>query len=769
MRTHLSHESASPSRKLVHGLASSGAILLALALLPSLASADGLVVVHPTPGLPDPTALAVQYHHVDIDIDDTVAHVRIDQVFHNPNGRELEGEYLFPVPDGAAVSDFALYVDGEPVHAEAMDADRALAIYEGLVRRWRDPALLEYAGREVFRARIFPFPAHGDRRVALNYDQVVAREGGLYRFVYPLSTEKFSSRPLENAYVKITLEADRRIASAYCPTHDVDIERIDSRHLRVTWEESGVTPDRDLVLFYGLAEGPMDIRVLPYRPDDGADGYFMLLAAPGGAEDLPVTPKDVVFVIDHSGSMRGTKMDQARDALVYCLRHLNAEDRFNVVAFSTEVDGFAGSLVPANGRQVRRAVDFAEDLEANGGTNIAGALEAALDLPFSRGRAGYVIFLTDGLPTEGERDPERILARVERRNGGGREPDRDVYDRVEWDREPDRNRVRIFPFGLGYDVNAVLLDQLAAENSGRPTYVRETEDLPARVRTFYDAIADPVLTDIRLHVDGARLRDLEPSAIPDVFRGGQLVVFGRYHSDGPVEIELTGRVNGRQRTFHASIDLPRWEEENVFVGRLWATRRVGALLRTIRLHGEEPELVNEIKDLGVRFGIATPYTSFLVDEDMIREQTRPLADAQPAPSWGALRKLADHAANLVGGKGQARDALGAPPAPAQMMRAESGRMGFEVSKKVEAMARADNEERSAASNAVRIVNGTSFTQENGVWRPVDCPKDVRTTKIKIGDDAYFQLLKTHREVGPILALGEHVIFQLDGHWYETVS
>jgi Ca-activated chloride channel family protein len=761
MNTHPSNESASPARKLVHGLIFSGATLLALVLLPSLASADGLVVIHPTPDLPDPTALAVQYHHVDIDIRDQVSHVRIDQVFHNPNGRELEGEYLFPVPDGAAVSDFALYVDGEPVHAEAMDADRALAIYEGLVRQWRDPALLEYAGREVFRARIFPFPAHGDRRVALQYDQLIAREGGLYRFVYPLSTEKFSSRPLESAYVKITLEADRPIASAYCPTHDVDIERIDRRHLRVTWEESGVTPDRDLVLFYGLAEGPMDIRVLPYRPDDGADGYFMLLAAPGGLEEMPVTPKDVVFVIDHSGSMRGTKIEQAREALTYCLKHLNADDRFDIVSFSTEIDAFAGSLVPANGRQVRRAVEFAQNLEADGGTNIAGALDAALDLAFATERAGYVIFLTDGLPTEGERDPERILAQVARRNRG-----RGVED--------DGGGVRIFPFGLGYDVNAVLLDQLAADNSGSPTYVRETEDLQARVRSFYDAVADPVLTDIRLLVDGARLRDLQPSSIPDVFRGGQLVLFGRYRGTGPIDIELTGRVNGHRRQFHASVDLPAWDEGNVFVGRLWATRRVGTLLRTIRLHGEEPELVEEIKGLGVRFGIATPYTSFLVDEDAIREATRPLADAQPAPSWGALRTLADRASNRVGGKGRAHDAgapsvTAAPPAPAQMMAASSGQMGFEVSKKVEAMAAAESEERSPGAADVRIVNGTTFSKDGEVWKPIDCPKDVRTTKIKIGDDAYFKLLKTHREVGRILALGERVIFQLDGHWYETVS
>jgi Ca-activated chloride channel family protein len=751
MKTNRSNLPTGPTRRSVHGLALSGAVLLALALLPSITSADGLVVVHPTPEFPHPTALAVQYHHVDVRIRDSVARVQIDQIFHNLNDRELEGEYLFPVPDGAAVSDFALYVDGEPVHAEAMDADRARQIYEGLVRQWRDPALLEYVGREVFRARIFPFPAHGDRRVALDYDQVVAREGGLYRFVYPLSTEKFSSRPLESAYVKIVLETDRPISNAYCPTHHVDIERIDRRHLRVTWEENGVTPDRDLVLYYSLAEGPMDMRVVPYRPDDGADGYFMLLAAPGGVDELPTTPKDVVFVVDHSGSMRGTKIEQARDALVYCLQHLSPGDRFEVIAFSTSVDAFAGRLTPASRRQVRSALDFARDLTADGGTNIAEALDTALDLSFSPERAGYVIFLTDGLPTEGETDPSRILAQVARRS------------------EIDRGCVRIFPFGLGYDVNAVFLDQLAAENSGGPTYVRETENLPARVRTFYDQIAEPVLTDVRLRVDGARLHDLQPASIPDVFRGGQLILFGRYRGSGPVEIRLTGRVAGRPRSFQASVDLPARDDESAFVGRLWATRRVGAMLRTIRLHGEEPELVAEIKDLGVRFGLATPYTSFLVDEDAIREQTRPLADADNAPTWGALRALPNGGAHLRGGRGGAKDSGAPPMAPAPMLSASSGRVGFEVSKKVEAMARAESEERASDAVAVRIVNGKTFRREAEVWRQINCPKDVRTTKVKVGSDEYFELLAAHGELGPVLALGERVVFQVGGQWFETVS
>jgi Ca-activated chloride channel family protein len=703
--------------------------LLTLACAPALA--DGFVVVRPSPDLPAPVPLAVRYHHVDIEIRDQVGRVQIDQVFRNLNAREVEGEYLFPVPEGAAVSDFTLYVDGRPVHAQAMDAGEALRIYENLIRRNIDPALLEYAGRGLFRARIFPFPSLGDRRVALEYEQLVAREGGLYRFVYPLSTEKFSSEPLESASVEILLEADRPICNAYCPTHRVRIEHLDSRRLRVSWEESGTRPDRDLVLYYSLADEAMDIRLVPYRPDHQEDGYFMLLAAAGLEGDLPVMPKDVVFVIDQSGSMQGAKIDQARRALAYCLRHLNRDDRFNVIAFSTGTHPFAEGLRPAGRGEIDGALDFVRRLDAAGGTNIDEALSLALRSRFDRRRPAFVVFITDGLPTVGERDPRAILGRL------------------------PETAARIFPFGVGYDVNAVLLDQLAEEHRGAPTYIRPSEDLETLISGFYDQIAQPVLTDLALEVHGARVYDMQPLRIPDLFRGRQLVLFGRYRGSGPVEVSLSGINRDRAASFEYSGRLPREETTNAFVGRLWATRRVGTLLRQIRLHGESAELVAEIRELGLRFGIASPYTSFLVDEDHAFHDPRPVAGA----TWGA------------GGAEWNADRLrplGSPAArePAARLRSTTGEEAFEVSKQVAEMIAAEAESRDEAGG-VRIAAGRTFHRSGDRWTQHGHTADAPPHRITVGSEAYFALLRTHTWLGAVYALGERVIFEIDGVWYET--
>jgi Ca-activated chloride channel family protein len=745
--------------------------LLGLLLVPQ-ALADGLVIVRPHPEYPDPTQLAVRYHDVDIVIRDQVARVEIDQVFRNLNPYDVEGEYIFPIPDGAAVSDFVLYVDGMPVHAQAMDAAEALKVYRELVRENKDPALLEYAGREMFRARIAPFPAHGDRRVKLAYDHLVEREGGLYRFIYPLSTEKFSSRPLERALVSIVLETDRPIRNAYCPSHDVSIEHIGPKHVRVVWEESGTRPDRDMVLYYSLAEGPMDIRLVPFRPDRGEDGYFMLLASMGYDNEISVAPKDVVFVIDHSGSMRGEKIEQAREALVYSLRHLNRDDRFNIVAFSTAVDAYAHRLCDASSRRVKDAVRFVERLGAGGSTNISGALERALETRFDAERPTFVVFLTDGLPTVGETDPERIIAQVRRRMP--RKWDDDSW----WSDDRERMQVRVFPFGVGYDVNAVLLDQLAIENGGSPSYVRPGEDLRARLEGFYDQVAHPVMTDIRIRIKGAKLLDLEPRQVPDMFRGSQLVLFGRYRGDGKVKVELTGLIEGRRQTFRAKAKLPRYEDTNAFVGRLWATRRVGSLLRHVRLYGEERELVDEIKDLGLEFGVVTPYTSFLVDEsdrfhpmeDVLADRER---DRRDGPSWGGVTRM------YRGGEPKKEGLKGHFAPPAASLQADvqlfgdvgmssSGKAAVDMSSRMQEMVAAETEEAMDAAAGVRVVSGHTFHRDGDMWKDADCPDNAKVIEIEVGSDAYFDLLAAHPEIGPVLALGEQVIFEAGGQWYQTV-
>ncbi len=280
------------------------------------ARADGIIVPRPRPGRPAPPlrSLSIRYHRVMVTIEDGVATTRLDQVFVNDGAEDLEGEYLFPLPEGASVTNYAMWADGRRLEAQVLDADEARRIYEDIVRQQQDPALLEYAGRNALRARIYPIPARGEKRVELEYREILPREGGLVRYLYPLNTEKFSSRPLEETSVTLTVRSRTDIKAIYSPSHQIDVQRSDASTAQVVYRERDVLPDRDFVLYYGLGDGDLGVNLISYKPD-GDDGYFLLLLSPPQAAAVTeIVARDVILVLDVSGSMRGEKMEQARGA-----------------------------------------------------------------------------------------------------------------------------------------------------------------------------------------------------------------------------------------------------------------------------------------------------------------------------------------------------------------------------------------------------------------------------------------------------------------------
>ena len=388
-------------------------VLLALLLIPAVpAAADGVIIPVPPPDVPivDVPYLTVKYHRVTVTIEDQVATTHVDQVFVNESRFEVEGTYVFPLPETSTISEFAMWVDGEKLEGKVLERDEARRIYEDIVRRRKDPALLEYIGRNAFQASIYPVPAGGERRVELEYSEVLPVDNGLGEYVYPRSTEKFSPRPLEEVAVNVTIRSREPIKAIYSPSHQVDVVRQGDHEALVGYEETGVTPDRDLVLYYTVSQQDVGVNLLSYRPPAGGDGFFLLLAAPQvEVEEREVVARDVILVLDVSGSMRGAKIEQARDALQFVLENLNDEDRFNVITFSTSTQHFARDLVPASQRG--EAQDFVARLEATGSTDINRALLEALDLA-GDDRPAVIIFLTDGLPTVGEVNVDRIIRNV---------------------------------------------------------------------------------------------------------------------------------------------------------------------------------------------------------------------------------------------------------------------------------------------------------------------------------------------------------------------
>ncbi len=683
---------------------------------PGVASADGIIIPHPPPHLPPVILpyLAVKYHRVQVTINNQVAVTRVDQVFVNDTDRDLEGTYIFPLPEEAAISDFAMYVDGQRLEGKILDKNQARQIYEQIVRGRRDPALLEYVGRNAFRASIFPIPARGEKRVQLEYSQVLPADRGLVRYLYPLNTEKFSSRPLQEVTIHVQITSREQIKAVYSPSHPVAIKKTDAHAAEASYEQTNVKPDRDFLLYYTVSPQDFGLNLLTYR-ERGEDGFFLLLVAPKYEfERVKILPKDVIFVLDTSGSMQGKKLSQAKEALRYVLDNLNDFDRFNVIAFNTAVTRYADGLVPAAQRgEARRFVD---GLVASGGTNISQALTEAMK-DADAGRPAMIIFLTDGLPTAGLTDPQQILDSVKRVAGPS---------------------TRLFVFGVGDDVNTTLLDTLAQNHRGTSEYVRPGEDLEDRLSGFYTKISLPVLSDLELGFGRIRVHDMYPDPLPDLFQGSQLVLLGRYRNDGAATVTLAGRLGDRPRRFeYEDVVFPKESRANDFIPRLWATRKIGYLLTQIRLHGQNKELVDEIVALSLRYGIMTPYTSFLVDER--------------------------HNLFAAGGPERAAEDLHrmmARPAPTSGPQAVLNSQGQKELRQAET---------TVTSPEIKPVGEKTFILRQEVWTDSTYREGMKLIKINFGGEDYFKLLAANPQWGKYFALGKQVIVVLDGVAYQVAE
>ncbi len=685
----------------------------------------------PIPPCPPPppvgsTTLSVRYHKVTVTIEDQVARTHVDQVFVNDSAFAMEGTYIFPLPLDATVSQFTMWVDGQKMEGKVLSRDEARAVYESIVRQRRDPALLEYINRGAFQASIFPIPPQGERRIEIEYSQVLAADGGLIHYVYPLNTEKFSARPLDSVSVSVDIRSKDALKAIYSPSHKVSIERDGDHHARIGYEESRVKPDRDFELYYSVSQSEIGVNLLTYKPA-GEDGFFLLLAAPQVEVDQnQVVSKDVIAVIDTSGSMDGDKIQQAKSALRYILDHLNPEDRFNVIRFSTGVESYATGLRPAT--EHNQAVRFVDELRAAGNTDINRALLEALAMA-DRERPTIIIFLTDGQPTAGVVDGAQIVASV---------------------KQASRSNARLFAFGIGDDVNAVLLDMLSQDNRGVAAFVRQGQRIDEEVSAFYAKVATPVLADLKLDWGGLSISDVYPDPLPDLFVGTQLVLVGRYHGSGPTQVKLSGLVNSQPQSFTYGDLTFRASGGADFIPRLWATRKIGYLLNQIRLRGESQETIAQIVTLAVRYGIATPYTSFLVDD---RAQTEAGRQQIIGAQATAMPKAASGGAapGLGGGVGAA---------PVQAAQDQQQLRGADS-------VIAPSGEYAAQ---IRAVGAKTFVLRNGVWADTDYdPSKMTTVKVGFGSEDYFKLIAARPEWGQFFALGERIVVVLEGKAYETVQ
>jgi Ca-activated chloride channel family protein len=721
-------------------------ILLACVLVAPLALAQGMLI--PTDTSMGP--LGIKYQRVSAEIVDGAAVTKVEQVFVNSSNRQLEAHYVFPLPKGAALQDFYLWINGKRTRGEMLEKQKATDIYEGIVRRLQDPGLLEYVDTDAFRARVFPVPANGEQKIELTFSQVLEFNAGLYQYHYPLGA---STRGAPKLTVKqdFTFSANIRsktpLRSIYSPTHRLGVSR-KGENEAITGLELGAGADhsKDLDLYYTVSDKSVGLTFMSHRPDPEQPGFFMALISPRAELKADeVISKRITFVIDTSGSMMGDRMKLARDTLKYCVQKLNARDEFNVVRFSTDVEALFEKPQLATEAHVKKAVEFVGTLEAVGGTAIDEAMTRALKDGANRGdRPHMVMFITDGHPTVGETDEGAISKNAKTANQGS----------------------RVFTFGVGDDLNARLLDRMADEGQGTADFAKDGRDFELKVGGFYDKVANPVLSDLALDLSAFSAYDVYPKRLGDLFKGAQLVVMGRYRTPKDGTVVLSGNFNGKKQVFEYRGDATKESKQFDFVPRLWAIRKVGYLLEEIRLRGEKPELRDEIVTLGKKYGIVTPYTP----QDPWRFRSEDKSASAPRGSASGFS---------LGGMGKALNAPSAPATAASEAEASDDMDRLVAAKPAkapqeEALKKADGKDAIAMSRAVRKMkeqaegekvsepvrsaSGRTFIYRNGGWIDSEAMSGTaKTLKVKYLSDAYFAVLKARPELKAAMALSDRLV------------
>ncbi|MBU1227791.1 MAG: VWA domain-containing protein [Actinobacteria bacterium] len=700
-------------------------LTILIASLPAVASAQVIPPEPPPCRIPCPFPegpIVVEDYRVEVTITDQVATTTVVEVLRNDGTWMAETEFLHPLPPGAVVTGLTLWIDGEPVEGEVLPADEAAEVYRRIVAEIRDPALLEFVDHGLVRASVFPIPAGGERRIELEYTQVLEADQGLVRYRHPLGTELGGRTAPEHMSAHIEISSSVPIASVYSPTHEVSIDRSNRRHATVGWESGDEIPDIPLSLYYSVGDGEIGLNVLSFREPGAEDpgGFFVLLASPGIADDGDrVIAKDIILVIDRSGSMEGDKFRQAQDAAAFVLGNLNQDDRFSVMSFSTGVDAYRSGLRPAD--EAGAAIHWIEGLGPAGSTNIDMALLEAFGVAGVE-RPTYVLFLTDGLPTEGEIDTDDILANAA---------------------EAASRNIRVFAFGVGYDVDTILLDSLAEQHQGTTDYVTPDEDIEATVSGLYRKLSNPVLTGLEIDFGGVQAYDLYPASLPDLFSGEQLIVVGRYREGGTTDIVLRGMIGDEAHTFTYQARTFESQGGMDAIPRLWATRKIGTLLRDIRIHGADEETISQIVALSIRYGIVTPYTSYLVTEDApfgAAEQERLSEDAYAAAASTTLEPSGEGAVEAAEAAGALSDAEGTA-APVAAYR-----------------------------DLIRVAGSRTFLWSDGAWVDTAYDPDVMdSVAVPFLSDGYFALAAADPALAEALSVGEQVIVVWRGSAYRVVE
>lgn len=702
--------------------------------------------VMPLPGRrprPQMNTYRIDRLQINANIKGQIAETSVSQTFVNTGSRQLEATFVFPLPYDGAIDRLTFLVDGKELEAKLMNAEKAREIYNGYVRQYKDPALLEWVGTGLFKTSVFPIPPGAERTVTLKYSQLLKQNRNVVDYLFPLATAKYTAEPIKSFDLRVSLSADSDIKNIFSPTHKVVINRDDQKNAVVKFEAKDAIPVTDFRLFFDTDQNDVGANVISYWPEGEDQGYFVLLASPkiqSKSSDQPT--KNVIFVVDRSGSMNGKKIEQAREAAKYVMNNLNEGDLFNVISYESGVTPYKPELERFTNDSRPGAIGFINSINAGGSTNIDAALTTAMQSIKNDSNPSYVVFLTDGRPTAGETNEMKIAKKITGLN---------------------KFRSRLISFGVGYDVNSRLIDRLTRDNFGQSEFVRPDEDIEAAVSRLFEKISSPVMTNIAINYEfddadiekGKIVNRVYPSDSFDLFAGQQMVIVGRYQKSGPAKVVLNGQINKEEKRLSFQVDFADKGSENTnrFVEKIWAQRRIGEIIDLIDLKGHNDELVQELVKLSTRHGIITPYTSFLADENA------PVADVANFALGGTLAKkelgrLGDASGKrahlLRQGKGQFKSAQIAQsygvPAPAAAGVGGGGRSaGRSLGAGVGGLRGGDDESRAMAPGLRQVDGSTVYKRGKVIIADNALDVDLEKDKDKIIEiarysDEYFKLV-----------------------------
>lgn len=557
-------------------------------------------------------ALSVGYHKVTVEIRDQIARTTVEESFVNATDATLEGTFSFPLPADASISGFGMWIGDELVEADLVEKERARAIYEDILRRKKDPGLLEWEGGNLFKARVFPIFPHSEKRIRIRYTQVLPLEGETYRYRYALRSELLRANPLRELSMAVNVTSAATIADVSSATHPVVVRKTEHEAVAEFGAQAYV-PERDFELAVTVGRGP-GVAALSHRR--GEDGFFMLLVAPpdpaasGWQRDLVPdgAPLDLVFVADTSGSMDPAAREAQSAFLSAMLAQLTAKDRFRLMACDVEPVWVVGAPKPATEGAVEQAVATLDARYSLGWTDLDRALTALIG---KVGPGTQVVYVGDGVPTAGEADAVATADRLKRAATG--------------------TGATFHAVTTSASYEAVVLEALASVGGGS---VRRAEGAPAAAaKALLGEIARPGLRGAKVEIQGVPTAKVYPETLPNAPLGTQQVVLGRFlpgATASTATVVVTGTVAGQPVRFTSPLAVPAADEGNSFLPRLWARRHLDVLLA----QGRSPAVKEEVVAFSREYQIMTPYTSFLVlenDEDRATygvERTVKMRDAE---------------------------------------------------------------------------------------------------------------------------------------------